>query len=287
MQLFLSTTFHGEGRSDLKYVLDVTKGLDIDGIELGSTHYYNPNIEAIVRNSNHKRLVSHNFFPPAKDQRFVINIASADSDIRKKSIEHVKHCINVAALFNVEVYSLHPGFLADASVSTKNGQYDFEFGIEKSRHESAFQLMLDAISELCEWAATKGVLLAVETEGSLTKQRVLLMETVHEFDRLFCEIPNNLYLNLNLAHSRFAAKLHDFSVENFIERFFNRIAVVEISHNNGEVDQHLPLIEGSYVFNFLDKLPDVPLILEFRNTTKYQVQNSISLMRAYSSLGKP
>jgi len=283
MQLFLSTTFHGNESTDLADVLRLIEGLDLDGVELGSTHRYRPDLEVIVREGFERRLVTHNFFPPAEQPDFVINLAAEDTAARESSLAHARQCIEVAARLGAEVYTVHPGFLAKpASSSPQPGRYDFEFGEERTAHETAFTLMLDALGELGELAAGEGVTLAVETEGSLTNQGVLLMETFEEYDRLFAAIPRNISLNFNLAHTRFAAKAHGYTVDGFLDRYRDRIAVVEVSHNDGYADQHLPLIEGSYVFEHLDQLPDVPLILEFRNASAQQLQISIALMRTHS-----
>ena len=279
MQIFLSTTFYGSTATDIKDVLKLLDKFNIDGIELGSTHLYCVDIENIVRKKWSKRIVVHNFFPPKKDLSFVVNIASDDIDICNQSISYAKYCIKVAASIGAEVYTIHPGFMAIPDLQNKDSDtYDFHFSSKRIQKELAFSNMLRSLSELIDTAKQYHIKLAVEPEGSLTEPGVLLMETMDEYDRLFLKYPEDLYLNMNLAHTRFAAKEHKYDVEEFINRYYDKIALVELSHNNGKIDEHKPLVKESYVFDYLHILPDVPHILEFRNSTGGQGRSSIELI---------
>jgi len=281
-QLFLSTTFYGDRDTDLEEVLPLINNLDIDGIEIGSTHQYRTDIYEVVSKYK-KRIITHNFFPPAKNSNLVINLASNDTEIRYNSIQHARYCLQMAAKMGAETYTVHPGFLAMPKVSKeKTNRYDFTFSDKRNEHKKSFSLMLESLTELLEDAEKHKICLAIETEGSLTEKGVLLMETIDEYDDLFSSIPNGIELNLNLAHTMFAGKAHGYTLHHFIERYYERISQVEISHNDGNVDQHLPLTASSYVFDYLELFPDVPKILEFRNATIEQVKHSINLVREYS-----
>jgi len=282
MQLFLSTTFYGIERTNLADILPVINKFDLDGIELGSTHKFSDNLDNIVKKGYGGRIVTHNFYPPAKNSSFVINLASENLEIRSSSIAHARHCILEAAKLGAEVYTVHPGFLANPKDSdVKSDNYDFDFSDERMDQDVAFNLMIKSITELRNIAIECGVKLAIETEGSLTKPGVLLMETLAEYDRLFSIFPEDIYLNINLSHTRFAAKAHGYSLNEFIDRYYEKIILVEVSHNDGIIDQHLPLLKSSFVFDYLNLLPDVPYILEFRNANLNQIEQSIALMRAH------
>ena len=284
MKFFISTTFHGTAATNLDLVLGKIDGLNIDGIELGSTHLYHPDIASIVNKKWKKDKVTHNFFPPSINPNFVMNIASDDDYVRHQSIAHATFCIEFAANIGASVYTIHPGFSATAGIGREDEKnYDFSFTKEKIDRGAAFYNMKTSLVALIEIAKKNGIKLAVETEGSLTKPGVLLMEKMEEFDELFSMFSEDLYLNLNLAHTRFASIDHQFNMSDFISRYYEKIVLIEISHNNGEVDQHLPLTDDSYIFNYLPLLPDVPHILEFRNSTVSQINNSINLISNFST----
>ena len=286
IQLFLSTTFHGESVTDIDEVLSLMNGLDIDGIELGSTHSYRSDMISVINRNQNKNFVTHNFFPPSKNLDFVMNIASVKPGIRNKSVNHARYCIKFAADIGASVYTVHPGFVSTPSISKKsNGMYDFSFTEEGVDKKTAFTNMVQSLLILIKVANQNKIRLAIETEGSLTEPGVLLMETMEEYDDFFLKLPEGIFLNLNLAHTRFASIEYKYKMSDFIKRYYNKIILVEVSHNNDKIDQHLPLEDESYVFSYLPLLPDVPHILEFRNSNIKQIQQSIRLMRKHSKKG--
>jgi sugar phosphate isomerase/epimerase len=283
MQIFLSTTFHGNTSTDIEEVLQLIEDIDIDGIELGSTHSYRSGIKNIINRGFDKRVVTHNFFPPAKNSDFVINIASDEDHIRTKSINHANYCIEFASSIGAETYTIHPGFLAKPDVlKNSNNTYDFNFTNERISKKDAFANMLESLKVLLKTSKENKIKLAIESEGSLTEPGVLLMETVEEYEQLFNIFKEDIYLNVNLAHTRFASIQHKYKVEDFIKLYSEKIILAEISHNNGKIDQHLPLTDNSFIFDYLPLLPNVPYILELRNSTIPQIKQSIQLMRKYS-----
>lgn len=287
MNIFLSTTFYDDSPSCLSKVLDLISGFDLDGVELGSTHQYQEDFYDLIKTKWSGRLQTHNFFPPASDLNFVVNLASDDSSWRQASIDHAEKCLKFSAEIGAEIYTVHPGFLAspERPKGSASKEYDFSYSRASISHELAFNNMLDSLEALATVASRLGVNLAVETEGSFTKQGVLLLERMEEYERLFSKLDGGVVLNCNLAHTRLAGKVHGYELADFIDVHFDRIVCAELSHNDGISDQHLPLVEQSYVFDYVSKLPDVPMILEFRNTQIAEVEKSIALMRSHSAKG--
>jgi sugar phosphate isomerase/epimerase len=282
---FISTTFHGINNTNFEEVVDLIKYLNYAGIEFGSTHQYSEKFKQIINKKIHnKRIITHNFFPTSKNNLLVVNLASTDNNIRQESINHALHCIKFAAEIGAEMYTIHPGFLTEVKTSSKNSHnYDFEFNQKKVQYDDAFNRLCSSLNILSNFAEQHNIILAIESEGSLTSPDVSLMEKLDEFDNLFSKNSNKIMINLNLAHSYFAAKYHNYNLKDFILKYKDRISAVEISHNDGFSDQHFPLVKDSYIFDYLKYLPDVPHILEFRNTKIDQLEHSLDLLRNYSS----
>ena len=283
MQIFASTTCLGHGRTDLADILPAMLDLGLDGIEFGSTHLWRPDLARIIERHRPARVLTHNYFPPAPTE-LVINLASPDAKVRQASIAHARGCIDFAADVGAELYTVHPGFMATtvraATKRMSGAAFDFDFTGTTVPYQQAFELMRDALGDLLAHAGRVGVRLAIETEGSITRPGMLLMERPDEYRRLYSELGNNLMLNFNLAHSSLAAKLHGFSLSAFIEEFSQYFAAVEVSHNDGQQDNHQSLIADSYVFQWLPLLPDVPLILEFREASARELRHSADLLLA-------
>ena len=68
-----------------------------------------------------------NYFPIPRES-FVVNIASLNNLIRKKSINHIKNAIDFCNIIDAKLYTFHPGFLTDpngSNIGIKN--YDFQW----------------------------------------------------------------------------------------------------------------------------------------------------------------
>ena len=184
---------------------------------------------------------------------------------------------------------MHGGFRAEATAAIHQrtgGGFDFQFGAARAAYATAFAHMIESLENLVDEARRCDIALAVETEGSLTERDVLLLERPEEFDALFAAIPDSLAINFNLAHTCLAAKAHGFDAADFIARFAHRFTAVELSHNDGVADQHLPVESGSWVLDWIPVLPDVPMILEFREAARSDIEHSIALVRAAGMAGR-
>jgi|GEM_PF-1085005 len=279
--LFVSTTFLGRVPSKIEETLGLIQDLDINGIELGSTHQYDKDFLKKLQKTNFKRKLVHNYCPPAK-RDLILNIASPEESIRKASVEHVKNCLQFAGKISAELYTLHPGFLADAlgtQVTSEN--YDFQFQSSFNDYETVFQCMTRSLEEILSYASKISVSVALETEGSIKKSEYLLLQRPEEFIRIKEIFGKDLYFNFNLAHSALAGKCFSFDPMDILEILGNQIKAVEISHCNLENDQHLPLQSDSFVFSYLNRLPKVPWILEFRDSSLQELMESIQLIRSH------
>lgn len=284
MQIFASTTYLGGYPSNLGAALDGLAGLGLDGIELGSTHSWQSDMAPLVATKAPGELLVHNYFPPARDD-LIINLASADEQHRRASIDHAKGCIAFAEQVGARLYTVHPGFLCQPTTGGHRGKdagYDFTFKADRTPFERAFDLMTESLEELSEAAGATSVRLAIETGGSLTSLNVLLMETPEEYRRLFDRLGGGVGLNFNLAHSRLASAAHGFDLGEFIREFRDRFSALEISHYDGRRDEHRPLVQSSWVFDWLPMLPDVPWILEFRDATPAAIADSITLLHRWA-----
>ena len=65
-------------------------------------------------NSKNAEFNLHNYFPPPENP-FVINLATKNEKILKKTEDHLKNSIDYAAYLNLKNYSFHAGFVVDIS----------------------------------------------------------------------------------------------------------------------------------------------------------------------------
>lgn len=284
MNLFVSSTFFKDGTS-IEEALTQCEKFDIRNIELGSNHKYSDNLKSIISSFKLNYLV-HNYFPIPKDS-FVLNLASTDKEIVKRSIQHVFEAIDFCEMTGSLLYTFHPGFLSDPkgpNVSSHN--YDFQWDDSAVRFENsyinAFDTMLSSIEKCAKYASQKKVRIAIETEGSFKKHDHLLMQRPEEFEQLFKYFkPEDLGINLNIGHIKLAMNYFKFPLNSFLDLIDKYLIAMELSHNNGLEDQHLPLIENEWYWaTILDpRFKDAYKILEFRDVSIQGIQDNIILYK--------
>ena len=278
-KIFVSTTF-AKNDSKISEVLLTCKKANISNIELGSNHCYEKNYKKIIK--KHKlNFIVHNYFPIPK-KSFVVNIASANRLIRNLSIKHVKNAILFCKTTNSKLYTFHPGFIFDpvtASNSKKNYDFIWNNKIQKRNYNTAFNLMLNALKKIVKFAKKNKVKVAIETEGSFKKKHLLLMQTPQEYKKLFKHFkPKDLGINLNIGHLNLASRGFKFSKNSFVDLIKPYVVALELSHNNGEEDQHLPLKRNAWYWKIINDPFFIKTykILEFRNTDIKKIKKIIN-----------
>ena len=277
--IFVSTTF-AKDNSKISDALLICKKANISNVELGSNHIYENNFKKIIKRYNF-RFIVHNYFPTPK-KSFVVNIASKNKNIRNLSLNHIKKAISFCKETNSKLYTFHPGFVDDPISSNKSEKnYDFVWSskILNKNNKLAFDQMLLSLEKIVNFARKKKVKIAIETEGSFKKKSFLLMQKPEEFQTLFKYFdPQDLGINLNIGHLNLASRAFNFSKLKFVDMLKPYIVAIELSHNNGIEDRHLPLKKNEWYWEIINN-PDfskIYKILEFRNTDIKKIKEIIS-----------
>jgi len=86
-------------------------------------------------------------------------------------------------------------------------------------------------------------------------------------------------INLNIGHLNLAANAFGFKRSEFVDLVQDYIVAMELSHNDGVEDQHLPLQEDGWYWPLIfdHRFEEAYKILEFRNTDIIQIKNTIRL----------
>ena len=146
--------------------------------------------------------------------------------------------------------------------------------------------MYHALDEVITYAMSKIINIAIETEGSLNKKDHLLMQRPDEYEEFLTKYTSSdIGINLNIGHLNLAANAFDFNRQDFVDLIQNYIVAMELSHNDGKEDQHLPLKKEGWYWKLINdtRFENVPKILEFRNTSIEDIQKNIQLIQEKSS----
>ncbi len=278
---YVSTTFIKDNLP-LKIAINKLYKSSICNVELGSNHSFEKNYKYLKKYKFN--FCVHNYFPIPK-KSLIINIASQDKIIRKKSLQHIKKAIKFSKTINAKLYTFHPGFVTDpdgSNISKKN--YDFLWNEKKlltSSYSKSWKFMIKSIKEIIFYAKKEGVRIAIESEGSMSSKNHLLMQKPIEYKKFFKIFKKkDIGINLNIGHLNLASKAFRFNKLNFIKNISNKIVAMELSHNFGKNDNHLPIRKNTWYWKLIKskKFENIPKILEFRNTNIHKVKTTYNLV---------
>ncbi len=282
MNTFLSTTFMPDN-SSLYEALRNCISIGINSIEIGSNHSYQSEYDYLLElNLN---FLVHNYFPVPK-KSFVLNIASQDKQIREQSIKHIELAIDMCSKLDAKLYTFHPGFLTDPNGSNlSNNNYDFQWidkNLINTNYEKARNNMYSAFDHIITIANKRKIKLAIETEGSFHKKEHILMQKPEEFQDFISRYNyNDLGINLNIGHLNLAANAFNFKKVDFVNLVEDYIVAMELSHNDGKEDQHLPLKEKGWYWDFVNdiRFKNAYKILELRNIPISKIKQNLDLIK--------
>ena len=285
MPVYVSTTFMQNQSSVIKAVSLLTEK-NIFNIELGSIHCCERRLGPLLKEIRCSYIV-HNFFPPLSE-RIILNIASCNDQIRRKSLEFIKYSIDFAEAIGAKIYTIHPGFLVDPigeARSSKN--YDFDFSLPDSSvplpdYMQCFNIFLDSLKEIARYINVSAFTVAVETQGSVSNKDFVLFSKPDDFFIFLKEVQDRkIGINLNLGHLNLAAYAWSFDKYRVIEMLKPRIVAVELSHNEGLEDDHEALrSDGWYMEVLRDNFfKDIPVIFEGRHLDIDKVVQSYQFLQ--------
>ncbi len=283
MNPYISSTF-SKDNTPFSEVLEVLNQNSIFSVEIGSNHAFEHSYDYIKEYKNFDFLV-HNYFP-IPNKELVVNIASQNEDLRQRSINHIFRAIDFCDEIGSSLYTFHPGFLTDPDGSNLlSDNYDFQWKNELLKHtsyEKSLNTMFLSLDEIVKYASERQVSICIESEGSFNKKDHLLMQKPEEYINLFKKYnATDLGISLNIGHLYLASKAFEFSISDFIDLIEDYIVSFELSHNNGIEDQHLPLHEVAWYWDFIfdKRFEDAFKILEFRDQSIDTIKQSIELFK--------
>jgi len=231
----------------------------VAGVEFSGGFSYRPvtkfrELMSAVKSSG-RHLLIHGYFPPDKHS-FILNFASADEDIVKKSLSLAELALALCSDFEIPYYSFHPGYLASGY---ENGRGNFVFdGSGLRNYDDALSSFQRNFEKLYSLSQRYGVKLAVENlfinRGGVKDS---LNNSIEEIEELISLLPQDTGLLLDLGHMNVSANYMQFSREFFIAKYINifseRLFEIHLSENNGDFDTHDPLSKGSWQLDCLSK----------------------------------
>ena len=258
-EIFVSTGALN-GKESLSERIDLYTGHGISTIE------FSGNVTVTDQDFSHAEgseatFLLHNYFP-APEKSFVLNLASEDSEVVRQSRELVSNALQLCARFKIPFYSVHSGFVTDP---TGFGTTSFIFPEPDSPDVAAraTERFITQLKEILIEANNLGVDLIIENNVCPKDLKgKLLCNTADECLEVLEAIDDpRLGLLIDTGHLNVSAHTLEFDRLEFIQAVSKHIRAFHLHDNDGLADLHLPIQEGSWVFDALSLVNSDPVYI--------------------------
>jgi sugar phosphate isomerase/epimerase len=229
----------------------------INAIELSGGTYINQKQTNEIKflNKKESKIRIHNYFPPPKS-KFVINLASQNKTIVKKSFEQLKKSILLAKELNNKYFSFHAGFRFDPKPKQLGGKFKKIFLDDKKKSEKTF---LDNVIRLNLFAKKNNVKLLIENNVinkknfKTFKGNPLLLTNPTDIINFYKKLPKSVGFLLDVAHLKVSSVSENFNLKDGIIELNKIVNGYHLSDNNGLEDQNKNFTMNAWFLKYIKK----------------------------------
>ena len=228
----------------------------IKSIELsGGKYVAQEKIIKYLKKRNDVNYSLHNYFPVPK-KKFVINLASVEKKIFRKTYLNIKKSINISKKLNSKYFSFHAGFLFNPNIKDLGKKFA---KVKLQNRKKTLELFLNRVNLLAKEAKKKDVKILIENNVITIenyrkfKQDPLLLTHPNEMIKFFKRCDKNVGLLLDVGHLKVSAKTYGFDLLKAHEMLKPYIDGYHLSDNNGLRDSNKGFTKKSWFYSKLKK----------------------------------
>ena len=201
------------------------------------------------------KLRIHNYFPPPKN-KVVINLASDNKQVIKKSLNQIKISIILSKILKNKYFSFHAGFRMDPLPKNLGKKFRKNKIISKKRAERIF---LDNLKYINKFSRKHRVKILIENNVINKKnfaiygENPLLLTNPKDILDFFKKAPKDVGLLLDLGHLKVSAKTEKFNYINGLKKLNPLARGYHMSDNNGLEDENKTFGNKVWFINYLKK----------------------------------
>lgn len=251
-------------------------------LEFSSGLPYRPDMEELYKSVQIKR-VPHNYFP-APSTPFVLNLASANNDIRLASIAHCKNGLLLSEISQSPFFSAHAGFCIDPNPDELGRKIGV---INKYNQELNMDLFIKSLNEILQFQSGRQQMFLIENnviaEFNMTPYGNPLFccdskEIIEVFDKL--NNPN-IGLLLDTAHLKVSCNTLGLDIRNEVNALRPYIKCIHHSDNEGKKDTNDKLKYDYWFLEYMNDFKNVPHVLEVKNLNSTEIKEQIRIIQNY------
>lgn len=206
----------------------------------------------------------HNYFPPPEIP-FVLNLASENKEVLKKSLEHCKKAIEWSSKLGCKNYGVHAGFLIDPQVNELGKRVKARTLNDREKAKHTF---VSSINELAPFAGNHDVNLLIENNVlSLNNykefnENPFLCTSKDETLEIFEQLNDKVSLLLDVAHLKVSSRTLNESAEEYIKGCSHLIKGLHLSDNDGTSDSNEKFKHNSWFWKSIESLDHSYITIE-------------------------
>ncbi len=244
-----------------RYIAEAVEALAKNGvcnIELsGGTEYYEDLIRDLrsLKQTYGLNYACHAYFPPPKVP-FVVNLASCNDYIYKRSLEHYVQCIDMLKSMDIKILSIHAGFLVEIGTEDIGGRLNRRIIYDEGEAYDRFFSAYERIRHLCIQNRIclflENNVLSTDNYTEFGKHNYMMMTDYTSIMRMKEILDFDLLLDL--GHLHVSANTLKLNYGEECRKLKSHVRWIHISENNGFSDEHKPLTEESEIFRMFLEL---------------------------------
>lgn len=250
-------------KSNIAEVIRVLAENNITNIELsGGTCYYEEieNDLIMLKHAYQLKYACHAYFPPHK-YPFVVNLASCNDQIYKRSIEHYINCIEMLKRIECPVLSIHAGFLVEIGTDEIGNKLSNRVVYNEKKAYDRFCSAYMHISELCRKNMIalflENNVLSAENYKEFDYNNYMMMTDYESIMKMKERLDFNLLLDL--GHLHVSTNTLGLKYSEQCNKLKDHVKWIHISDNDGVFDEHKPLRQKSIVMQEFRKICDADI----------------------------
>lgn len=262
---------------NLGAILNVCEKLGIKRLELGSGCLYTQDAaKKIKKAAKSMNILLHNYIPAPKTP-FVLNLASNDRDVLKKSMNLVSEALEISSDIGAAFYAVHSGFAYFAEPQFLGGK---QSQLEHFPMADAEEIFVNSINNLSTRAGLLGVKLLIEN-NAMPKYNLIngkniscLMVDIENSAQLLKKFKKiGVSLLLDAGHLQVSAKSLGFNKDKYVKECSKYIYAIHANENDLSSDQHRPLHNKSWALGIIKSFPERTVTVEVDNNLEDGLSN--------------
>jgi sugar phosphate isomerase/epimerase len=249
-------------------------------LEFSSGIPYRPDLKEIYLKADIPRL-PHNYFPPPAEP-FVLNLASQDPEIRRRSISHCIQGLELAKASESPFFAAHSGFCGDPRPEELGRPIQFD---PSFRREAYWKHFLNSLQEVLDFAGQLKVDFLIENNvcapfnlvnGNLNP---FLCADPEEIKLLFKQLQHpRLGLLLDTGHWKVSGNSLGFDPARELPTIHPFIRGIHHNDNNGHEDSNDKLTSGYWFLPYLKNYRHLCQVIEVKNVDDEEISRMIGMM---------